>query len=1508
MLAHRNDLPAEAKLLSHADDCEVASDYVSTQWAVNIQAVKQYGTYTFTVNGMRSSEEPYYPNVAESELVHRINAHNGFVRSERYDVQAFSPCAFSIIVEDGEKLPSKCTVRVVQQPVGIDGVTTFGKRRVIGEAQLDPSHASDHLSSVVVTPFPVTYSAPVGVAIFDLRKVNARQWKDNTDFVMRLGGSFLNLYRTWIAAEQTAGEEILNNERLEEAAKDAYAGDLFLSKPSSTQQKAAEIARGAVAISSSLGLLSLLLTASGVAPIAVIMSEFALAISKSVSTGTVSWKDVFSTGFDVIQKMLRAPPKPDKVKTRFTLAEFANSIEALSGAVRLSDDADEFARLTKTRKFKREFLLFRWLLESEGTDFYAPLGYLGVERRMGAPNPIDMGDLEPTLSGGIRIEAEIVIEEDADLCNAPLSGTFVSTRGDAELLSALAVGTLAEIERLELAIDAFQRSLDDAIDEPINRLTTDDSKYWIDSYLLKPLLQMFRAAMQINAIPNNFSREFMRMRRGKLRFIRSAFSSKFENTFKNTSSPLQTLKKRLLEARDLVAVRQGTDLSPPVEPLPLQGNDVTLEFLRSLKELAVTDKADKSDKSDTNDEIDIDYVWIRTLPHSALSKTKLLFPSAREANLDFTDISTETDEWTIRELSMGADAARAYSVAARDSRLALQTELETLESGNTRLLAMHFYTFEEVDTADVARFGVALSARRWFNACVAMVPSGLRRELQSPSLTEYDLSMLKALCGRSTTSRGLTSPKTQTELLALNALSALLANELVEYYALGNEDHDTLAVVAGAARMAFERASSVATMAKTLCAKRHSRFFSTSDPLFRATEVGHDLHYTLCNMRLAGVEWDASTLSMFCDAAAHMGDLAKKMQSAVQRTNSLETVSTLPHAPLSALFMERGYGIDAYRRGGLLTSTPTFQQHFGVDNTLAQTRVLSLFSSSYASNAVGWNNHAHESQPQRDCDASVITPHDAPRRPEHPDDCRDSTFLALLDRFSDLIVDFTDDDGQRRPYDTSNMQLWNDSRTRWKALHKRFFLPFGYGDRLHLLRPDAVVTPMFATVPVWLGDLSSAAKSLKLAAESLDGHVVRVKPRFGACELSDNGGTVPLQHPCYVSVDVLAGANKVTSTTIIHLRTTVSAFTGSDTRPPAPLSTPSDACSAFAWLSSNFENGCMKDGSGIDAMVWNTERLIQAMYVAIANCFVNDRDVSAMVVMLPPVIDVEDDATPIEKMSLRNLGVDFVMERIRLRAIARRNYELLREFTLGVEDAVKEYSLKRADDESDQLRRNTLFDGSGIASAFPTGEAWFRTVSNTDLVVRVMQTALLTDSESDEWAENASSYEKELFLAFDASLEWAKKADYRADGLAEVKKNGTYDALKAKVAGSAQQAEDAFKALKTRVDEEKAKRVRALKKRVERVRELRRAATVELVCAAVAASAAVRGVLGAKLAPAIYVQAADAPDDGGAADAVLKANNVVGSMMSEASERAEGGALKLSEVCVIMREVLNVAV
>jgi hypothetical protein len=64
VLAHRNDLPAEAKLLSHADDCEVASDYVSTQWAVNIQAVKQYGTYTFTVNGMRSSEEPYYPNAS----------------------------------------------------------------------------------------------------------------------------------------------------------------------------------------------------------------------------------------------------------------------------------------------------------------------------------------------------------------------------------------------------------------------------------------------------------------------------------------------------------------------------------------------------------------------------------------------------------------------------------------------------------------------------------------------------------------------------------------------------------------------------------------------------------------------------------------------------------------------------------------------------------------------------------------------------------------------------------------------------------------------------------------------------------------------------------------------------------------------------------------------------------------------------------------------------------------------------------------------------------------------------------------------------------------------------------------------------------------------------------------------------------------------------------------------------------------------------------------------------
>ena len=129
---------------------------------VHLQVVKRNRRFHLLVDGFA---------VPADETAVRLEAHAGLHRDPTSDSLVFSPCAVSMLCEDGERQTATCTLSIEQCVVSATG-GVVGEVMHLGSAKVPDFGASDALASVVLAPFPIELVRQPRLVIRDLSAVH----------------------------------------------------------------------------------------------------------------------------------------------------------------------------------------------------------------------------------------------------------------------------------------------------------------------------------------------------------------------------------------------------------------------------------------------------------------------------------------------------------------------------------------------------------------------------------------------------------------------------------------------------------------------------------------------------------------------------------------------------------------------------------------------------------------------------------------------------------------------------------------------------------------------------------------------------------------------------------------------------------------------------------------------------------------------------------------------------------------------------------------------------------------------------------------------------------------------------------------------------------------------------------------------------------------------------------------------------------------------------------------
>ena len=1126
---------------------------------LHIQLVKRNSVYTVLVDGLEMAIPRSEPSSDDAVTVYdpcssvllqtsghltfNIDRYKGIERDPDTSTSVFSPCAVSVLLEDGERPPLQCVVNV-KQTLEYNGKTSTGviSSTTIGSQAFEPTRIASSTANAVFTPMPMKFTRPPYAVIFDTSRIETR------NALRRLGPA------GWIGLANLIASPLVTNmiTGAETGAGIWYALTLAVG------------GLGAPALAAFLSIGAAAYTAGGV-----------LASGAEVARGISSY--------------LSSAPTPEPGKLRLTIDELTRVLVALSAVVSAND-----IKLSKSNELKNEWLVWGWLQQSEfgnesfaltqfakdmanaeqaleaakqakqaadesgdqqqmettqqtlntaqetfdelagaGTSVDNSAGiaerYFGMSR--GTPlviNPIDMTNFNFDSWTAVGIEFDVNIK-DAECEDSTYQ--FVCGQ-NCILLGAMAFDMRSKIEALWRAISCFESRLEAA--------AKGDTGAWLSKYFsltknkieialatattAKTLYESASKALtevelrSINAVLNNLDVKLWKTLGGKGRKPGVPMTPEQ----KKTATQLDRLYDRLLEMEQ----KTGDFSDPPSDPYT---------------------------------------IGIRELPHVVYGKA--LFPTGEQIELGESNL--QTSEAVVKQSSEIKDAITVASRTIRSNSIALRALRDDWERGYSRCRFVHGVEHRLHRTPDETtvnnHYGVLDAV-----ALVLSPPADVLLDSASSSIPEKE-QLFQDMVTPQTGWLQMFGGSGHNSYTALAMFAQVLLDEVLKFHS----DANTVSAavnksIRSLSIRARDRVTACADLLLTITKQEAFGYFHRADPVFIATQPGRDLAmltrllHIPDNVDVHVVRRLRSVVQSIRNAAAALYQKIKKDHLLIKR---------IPYEPLNSMFYCPSDGLRAAYRVNeciaLYRPYEFFLSHQARD--VLQAAVRGAYPSLQFMD-VEWRNEQKMPGPQ---------PNDKWSTENSTD-----TQKTLKRRLASLRIDPLDtlegkveagcneDDRDRFVEELSDhfMQVRVSSSI---SVYSRYSVDFAQGVVVPL-RELAQQTPMFGSVPVWTQYLRWGFDQLLEKPTDTDTDFNLIQPVFGRC-VSGQPTSVhygQMKHPSWIIVSASG-----TSTRRINVFGSVSNQINNKTV---------------------FGDDSARLSAAVSSTAWNAERFLQAVLVSAA--------------------------------------------------------------------------------------------------------------------------------------------------------------------------------------------------------------------------------------------------------------------------------------------------------------------
>jgi hypothetical protein len=1477
-----DELPQGTAYLQHESDADANSIYDGS-WAVNVQLVKRDGAYRLLVDGMETTSND---NGVTMLLSHRGMLTNT-TTTTRSPVSILSPCAVSVFVEDGQRPPQRCTVELIQGATGVVGTAIAGKETKLAEREFNHTSAAGVSSNIVVVPYPTKYPRHGRIAIYDLAKLyrfeGVRLKGRVVEFVGTLASLGLEMslvpnYGTKAAVEAAARKASTSSgtwwswgANMFSVTSDTTAAD--------TVDDATVVYSSVVAAVSFLGLTFAFI---GAAPLASILTTLvssigggqglavlrftgnaaeALFVAKGMLNGVVSW--------------MNKPPAPIPTRVSFTINEFADALERLAEVVDVPTDA-ELEELSKTSKFKREILIFKWMLEAEDAyvmstsmfrSIYTKTNAIltGRDRGLFKPNPIDLSEMKVSTNVSMFSQIEIVVEDD-EICGLPHRARLRSDFGNQETdrhLAALAVGTLRSMHRLEMAIEQFRQSISRAI----VRLPGDTTNHFFSAYMAGPILGFLR---EKNILPKKKYKESFKLLGAQsqhiLRTIQGNFPAKFQKNFTNFDSPMQTYK------RELESVAQNL-FSPQLRPLSDDAGDA-----RTL---------------------------VRFLPHA--TDLALFFPASRAADIDYAENEEEDVSTAMRQHSAFSDSCKVYNDMATSA-------LHLLNDMKDELMAIDFrhgYADPSADELGTFEdFGRSIRPKAQFNALNIHAPLSIVRAIDTEAVPEPIRIRLEAVTNAAASDVARTAlsalglPDTYHAFHAVSIISELLAEELVASGRAADGLHDTSALNRGPFQSAIERAVNAHALIGAHLKHTKSGLLLGRHQLL-GTRMGRDAAMIVDSINIDSLERLQDRVRILRSTLSALDQTVRRLLSLQSQTSGrdgpLAIASRLPSEPLASLFQDKLSGMNAFLRVSSLVA------YSGLDTRSTQVaRVMWSVASSYASNqlvdvaervytlpvltrppsdAMECKEAVHRMARLR-VDVEIQSVYELHTRSEPTATTGAETAEAAIDK---LAIEF------------SNVVFSAKLAERQPAASALFYVPFGYGGKPYALKRPAAPPSLIGSVPMWCDDVRWGMERVLSSAIPADvpmetERITRIiRFVYNPCTLNNESVQRVLHSPLFVAVNTTGALTE----SVVYGAVPRS-------RPPRgreqvetstiPGETLNALMRRFGYGDHTQSRVHASLNESISDVVWNADRIVQAAMAMLHVCGADGGYNTTVHVELLPGVPAEDtvgdDIREIEARLEDGTGEIFMGRGL--------SDELLLEQATVITEARLLYTgMRDLAATAERLASSEITTVVLDQTPF-VGTPWARGLDSGEYASRVLTTPLGGDEDALYLARNAVRLLAMFKEGYPTSPDWGNPGV--RDFFSKISQKDEY-------IQSSQSIDEAAASLKARFDELKGERdlqlqtlFERLKLKVANTRETANRTAESMVISAVIANATLSRIVGRSRAN-IALIGFDHPqlED----DFKSRIGSLLMSTIRVSGDDApDQDVAKLSEVCAIMLSLL----
>ena len=1148
---------------------------------LHIQLVKRRGSYNILLNGFltepetedepEKEDEPKTSSSASSNTtgddndcgadvsikqgkVVKINRFKSISRDPGTQTAVFSPCAVSVLLEDGERAPQECKVNVVQSIV-YTGNTRSGaiSRVALGTAVFEPTKLALPTADCVFVPMPARFARPPYVVIYDTSRVR------NQNALRQLGPAGLGIISSIFS--------LINNQgRIEDLVS------------------------------------SVVLLLGGLGPAA--LAKVLMGVGSVVSAATSEAGKPLEAARKSIDSYLTSAPLPEPGKLRLNIQELTRALLALASVVSIND-----VDLANSPELRNEWLVWGWLQQSEWSGDSEALFAFAKEllkakqeleaarqARTDAANQgeIDRADIRlraaqetvdkfssagqstPGTGGGdesywtkfkskfkaklgtplgddrlgienLNFDTTTSVELEIDLsvrdseCKAINYSFVCGNSSKCRLLGAMAVDMRTNIEKLWNAIRCLQNSLEAA------SRSDGSTGSWIGSYFKSTRNQIDVAYSAAAGSSSRYNAAVTTMKAVEEKSIKAV---------------LKNIDKKLWNNLGGKSRKLGEVLATGQPPTQL---DLLYDTLLKMENKTPADKTGLT-------------IGTRKLPHVVYAQK--LFPSGQPIEIGESDV--QTTEAVVRQSSEIRDAVRVVSKCVQNSLTALRVLRDDWERGQYRCRFVHTATYPSGQTptpivddpfrvADAYALVLHHPRDVLLSVAAAAIPEEQQRFIDMVSAKP---GWLKRLGVDEAGGNGH---------IAMSFFAQMLIDEIIfDYRNVTGVTASTNYAVRSSHTRASDRALACGDLLLATTKRREFGFYHSNDVLFTATGPGRDLALLVQLLHVPD-NGDVHVVDYLRRVAKDLRKVCKQMEKKLSEAPRL--MSQIPSESLNSMFYCYSSGVQAAHRVGVCLGLHAADQ--ATEITAQGNLLLRVVEASYPSLRFA-------SQENRN---SVSLPGPQPSDAVMRESKGSDTIKILARRLASLRVDpSTLNNGdviQPDCNDDTRDSFIDDLTEKFLRTNIQdpayavYSVPFAHGS-VTPLRIYAEQTAMFGSVPVWTEHIRWAFGQLLQADVVMEGGCNYIEPVYTNCvdfKLGRSQFMEDLKHPymIYVRRQNEEEQDDITSD-FKYANTVIRVF----------------ASTMVGGLKSIFDDSSSTLSDTVSSIAWNAERFLQAVLVSCA--------------------------------------------------------------------------------------------------------------------------------------------------------------------------------------------------------------------------------------------------------------------------------------------------------------------